>query len=168
MTQISIAELIATPKTITETLRNKGNDPVHARLELSLTSEVPGKFQAFLRVKRALQENFSIGLRYFDDDGRDVILFRVNGDHGRHRNPDGGLIASGAHVHGFRGPMRELPPRNGAEARWAWPISPDHLSLMVAWRTFCVLANLESERKFERAVGKLYTPPRQLSFEAFR
>lgn len=167
MTDLSIESLIATPKAIAKRIRNKNDDPVHARLDLLLESELPGKFYAFVRVRRALKENFSIGLRYLDGDGGDIVLLRVNGDHGKHRNPDGGILAFGAHVHGFRGPIRELPPRNRGEAKWAWPISPDHLALPVAWRTFCVLAQIESAQKVEREVAKLYTSLSQLSFEAF-
>jgi len=168
MMRLSIADLIVRPKTIAAKIRGDGDDPVHARLDLALDSDTPGRFQAFVRVKRVLKENFSIGLRYLDDDGGDAILIRVNGDHGGHRNPDGGVILSGPHVHGFRGPTLELPPRNRAEPRWAWPIAPDHLALPMAWRTFCDLANVRSERKFEREVAKLYTSSRQLSFKAFR
>jgi RNA-directed DNA polymerase len=38
-----------------------------------------------------------------------------------HRNPDGGMIAEGPYVHSFRSPQRELAPRPGTDARWAWP-----------------------------------------------
>jgi len=167
MKRPSIAELIACPKTISKAVQANDDDPKHHRLDLVLKSEAPGKFQSFIRVKRAMKEHFSIGLRYLDDEGAHVVLLRVNGDHGRHRNPDGGLILSGPHVHGFRGPLRELPPQDRVEARWAWPLPADHLALPVAWRTFCSLVHLESERKYDRKVAELYTSWRQLSFKAF-
>jgi len=136
MMRLSVADLIARPKTIAAKIRGDGDDPVHARLDLALDSDAPGKFQAFLR------ELFDRAPLLVGRRRGDAILIRVNGDHGRHRNPDGGLILSGPHVHGFRGPTLELPPRNRAEPRWAWPIAPDHLALPMAWRTFCDLANV--------------------------
>lgn len=76
MKRPSIAELIACPKTISKAVQANDDDPKHHRLDLVLKSEAPGKFQSFIRVKRAMKEHFSIGLRYLDDEGAHVVLLR--------------------------------------------------------------------------------------------
>jgi hypothetical protein len=143
----TIADLIAAPKAVKKVLRASGEASENVRLDVALESELDGQFFVFVRVLRALNENFSIGLRYELAGFGNVVLLRVNGDHGGHKNPDGGLIPEGPHVHSFRPPLREAPPRAGAEARWAWPLPADHLALPTAWRTFCDLVSLRSTAK---------------------
>lgn len=162
-TAFTVASLIAMPKAIEKTFRVQAQDPEHARLDLQLSASIAGTFFVFVRVLRALNENFSIGLRYEEAGFGNVVLLRVNGDHGPHRNPDGGRIAEGPHIHTFRSPARDAAPRSGAEAKWAWPLAAEHLALPVAWRTFCSQVCLESDTKVDKKIATLYTSLAQLS-----
>ena len=158
----TIADLIATPKAVEKVLRASSECPENVRLDVELESEIDGRFFVFVRVLRALNENFSIGLRYELPGFGAVVLLRVNGDHGGHKNPDGGFILDGPHVHSFRTPLRDAPPRAGAEARWAWPLPAEHLALPTAWRTFCSLISLTSSSKVDKKIRGLYTSTAQL------
>jgi len=160
---LSVAELLAVPKTIARSFRVSSQDPEHARLDLAVAAGCPGSFHVYVRVLRALNENFSVGLRFAAPGAGETVLLRVNGDHGAHRNPDGAMIAEGPHVHSFRSPSREQAPRPGADARWAWPLSPDHLALPTAWRTFCSLVALTTDEKVDRKIASLYASSAQLS-----
>jgi hypothetical protein len=159
----TIAALIAAPNGVQKVLPASGENPENIRLDVALKSELDGQFFVFVRVLRALNENFSIGLRYELGGFGSVVLLRVNGDHGGHKNPDGGVISEGPHVHTFRSPQRDRPPRAGAEARWAWPLPADHLALPTAWRTFCGLVALVSNAKVDKKIAALYTSTAQLS-----
>jgi hypothetical protein len=159
----SVADLLAIPKTVSRVFRVSTQDAEHARLDIELAAACAGAFHVYVRVLRALNENFSVGLRLVQTGVGDTVLLRVNGDHGGHRNPDGGAIAQGPHVHTFRAPLRDQPPRPGADARWAWPLPADHLALPTAWRTFCALVALTSCAKVDRKVAKLYASSAQLS-----
>jgi hypothetical protein len=159
---VSVATLLSIPKTIARTFRTATHDPEHARLDLELAATCPGNFHVYVRVLRALSENFSVGLRFSAPGTGETVLLRVNGDHGAHRNPDGGMIAEGPHVHSFRSPQRDQAPRPGADARWAWPLAPDHLALPTAWHTFCVLVALTTDAKVDRKIARLYASLAQL------
>ena len=164
---LSVADLLAIPKTVSRTFRISTHDPEHARLDIELAAACLGAFHVYVRVLRALNENFSVGLRFCQPGAGDTVLLRVNGDHGRHRNPDGGMIAEGPHVHSFRFPLRDQAPRPGSEARWAWPLPADHLALPRAWRTFCALVTLTSDAKVDRRIAKLYASSAQLPLLSF-
>lgn len=161
-TPLTITALLAAPKTIARTFRVRSQAPEHARLDLELASSIDGTFFVFVRVLRALSENFSIGLRYEERTLGNVVLLRVNGDHGRHRNADGATIAKGPHVHSFRAPMREAPPRPGAEGSvgLAARLEPPRTSCGVA--TFCGLVALESTTKVDTSIAALYSSFAQL------
>ncbi|MGH7271775.1 MAG: DUF6978 family protein [Polyangiaceae bacterium] len=158
----SIADLLAVPKTIARTFRVSTQDPENARIDLELEAAYPGSFHVFVRVLHALGENFSMGLRFAAPGAVDTVLLRVNGDHGGHRNPDGGWIEEGPHVHSFRSPARDQPPRPDSQPRWAWPLPPDHLALPTAWSTFCRLTALASDTKVDRKISTLYASSVQL------
>jgi hypothetical protein len=147
------------------TLAERSVPDAYLRLEIHLEAAAPGQFRVFVRILRALSENFSIGLCYSEPAQADAVILRVNGDHGSHRNPDGGMIAQGPHVHGFRGPRRDAPPQPGAEARWAWPLPPDHLSLPIAWRSFCREASVGSNEKVDKKMVKLHASLSQLALQ---
>jgi hypothetical protein len=165
---VSVAELLAIPKTVLHTFRASSHDPDHARLDLELEAACPGTFHVFVRVLFALNENFSVGLRFAAPGAGDTVLLRVNGDHGSHRNPDGGVIGEGPHVHSFQSPVRDQAPGPGTEARWAWPLPPDHLALPTAWRTFCGLIALTSTTKVDRRIVTLYASTAQLPLPTSR
>lgn len=164
----TIASLIAVPKTVHRPFRALSQDPENARLDLELAAATPGRFFVFIRVLRALSENFSIGLRYEEPGLGVLVLLRVNGDHGRHQNPGGSVIPDGPHIHTFRSPARDAPPRPRAEAKWAWPLPADHLALPTAWRTFCGLVSLDSTTKIDKKVGALYASLIQLPLGSIR
>ena len=164
-TSFTVASLIGVSKVIEKTFRVQSQDQEHARLDLQLSASTAGTFFVFVRVLRALNENFSIGLRYEEAGFGNVVLLRVNGDHGRHRNPDGGIISEGPHIHTFRSPAKDAAPRSGAEAKWAWPLPSEHLALPTAWKTFCGLVSLESTTKVDKKIATLYTSLAQLSLE---
>lgn len=163
----TIAELIAAPKAVEKVLRSAGESPENLRFDIALSSGLEGQFFVFVRVLRALNESFSIGLRYELGGFGNVVLLRVNGDHGGHRNPDGGFIREGPHIHTFRPPLRDKPPRAGAEARWAWPLPAEHLALPTAWRAFCQLVSLTSTAKVDKKIARLYTSTAQLPLGNF-
>lgn len=158
---LSIADLVAIPKTVARAFRTSTRDAEHVRLDLELAASCPGTFHVFVRVLRALSESFSIGLRYEAQPG-DTVLLRVNGDHGRHRNPDGGFLIEGPHVHSFVPPSRDAPPRPAAEARWAWPLPTENLALPRAWSTFQRAVALTSTAEVDRKIARLYTELSQL------
>jgi hypothetical protein len=161
---LTVASLIAMPKTIEHLGPLRTKEPDHVRLDIELAAAAPGRFVVFVRVLRALSENFSIGLRYEEAGLCNTVLLRVNGDHGSHRNPDGSYFPEGPHVHTFRNPARELPPRSGAEAKWAWPLPPEHVSLIRAWKTFSSLVFLSEDTKVDKRIYSLYTSLAQLQF----
>jgi hypothetical protein len=158
----NVASLLAVPKRVERILPLRLKDAEHARFDVALSAPVVGRFVVFVRVLRALNENFSIGLRYEAADFGSTVLFRVNGDHGSHRNPDGSYFSEGPHVHTFRSPARELPPRSGAETKWAWPLEPQNLSLPCAWKTFSSLVFLDQDAKVDKQIQTLYTSLAQL------
>lgn len=58
------------------------------------------KFRVFIRILEAFQEDFSIGLDYIDNQGKQLCLIRCNGKHGQHRNHQAGAIAfNDFHIH---------------------------------------------------------------------
>ncbi|MGA2447163.1 MAG: hypothetical protein ABTD50_00650 [Polyangiaceae bacterium] len=158
----SVAELLAIRKTVSRVFRASTRDMEHARLDLELAAECSGRFHVFVRVLRALSENFSVGLRYASAGTGETVLLRVNGDHGSHRNPDGAMILEGPHLHSYRPPLLGQPPRPSAHARWASPLPPDHLALPTAWRTFCGQIALAPDAKVDRTIATLYASLAQL------
>jgi hypothetical protein len=159
---ISVADLLAFPKKVSRVFRASTRDIEHARLDLELAAECPGRFHVFVRVLRTLSENFSVGLRYFSAGAGETVLLRVNGDHGSHRNPDGAIILEGPHLHSFRPPLLNEAPRPSTHLRWASPLPPDHVALPAAWRTFCGQIAFIPDSKVDRIIGKLCASLAQL------
>jgi hypothetical protein len=139
----TVGELLALPKTVP-------GDPPRPRevshyghrgwnIKVSAAGAAPGEFKAFLRVNSKLPEQFSIGLVYEEPGIVPVVLVRVNGDHGRHPNPDGTVIEEGPHIHAPNDAERLLPPPARAWSNgpaMATALGPDHNHLAIAWKRF--------------------------------
>ena len=162
-TPLTIRELLDAPKRVGRVLRTSGQDPEHSRLEIRVDAEVSGHFLVFVRVLRALPENFSFGLRYVAVDAGETVLLRVNGDAHAHKNPDGSFFSATPHIHSFRGAMLLAPPRPEAQTKWAWPISINHIILSNAWAFFCAMTHLTSTKRIDARIRKLRGAPTQLS-----
>ena len=82
-----ISTLIECPKVISEAPKKdfKSNG-AHLQKDMRLISEgVNGDFSVFFRQSTEFPENFSIGLMYHPNDGRESItLLRCNGPHGEY------------------------------------------------------------------------------------
>jgi hypothetical protein len=78
--------LIACPKEITEPPKREMKlDGAQFRnsAKLVASNEIKGEFTIFMRQNEDFPENFSIGLKYSPQDGRETItLIRCNGKHG--------------------------------------------------------------------------------------
>lgn len=152
----TIEQLVAWPKTVSGTARSRTDDASY-RLDVPLVSSAPGSFRVFVRILRDLAEHFSMGLAYRTAPGaQETVLIRLNGDHGHHKNPDGGQIESGPHLHFFIPPLLLEPPPPGAKHKWAWPLPPEFVSAQLAWPKFCEHASVVSTSKVDRSIRKLY------------
>lgn len=88
----------------------------HAQLNILATDEDRElDFIVFVRILDQLPESFSLGLAVIWKEGR-ATLYRWNGDHGFHRNPDGTML-EGPHIHLVDAADRVAPPRPG-RTRW--------------------------------------------------
>ena len=91
-TQVEIERLISCPKNVQDPPRRQGPKLVDAdyRNDMKLAASnqgpenpAPGEFTVFMRQSEDFPENFSIGLTYHPNDGRqEITLVRCNGKHG--------------------------------------------------------------------------------------
>jgi len=70
----------------------------HLRASVDLMCQ---QYKLSMRLRKAEDDelDFSILLVYIDEKGREYIIRRYNGDHGKHTNPISGEVISGPHVH---------------------------------------------------------------------
>lgn len=165
MKSLTVAEILSLPKRVVKARVLHTENDADARLDVEVRPSqgaIPGKLIVFLRVPVALHERFSIGLRFSPQNAEPTVLVRVNGDHSGHKDPHGGRIDAGPHLHEFKPPLRSSAPVPGARAKWAWPLPPENLAVPTAWRTFCRRANLASTPLVDAKVRSFYLPMGQL------
>lgn len=98
-----VEELIRIPKYIPrdvkEPFRPKENNG-HLRSSVDLVCDVP-EYKFTLSTRKLIKDplDFSVVFTYTDINGREYILRRYNGDHGRHYHKGTGRYISGAHIH---------------------------------------------------------------------
>lgn len=151
----SFRELLTIPKEVKATKPRTKTHPGHLRIDLPLHSEFAG-LTAFVRQSTALIESFSIGLLYEVTGREPIIILRVNGDHGRHRNPDG-TVFSGPHVHEPRDIDLDREPWRGFEPKYARTIDGQYRMLGSAWDLFCQLAAVLPNEPVARHLGRIHT-----------
>jgi len=151
----SFRGLLTVPKEIKASKPRTKTHPGHLRIDLPLQSEIPG-LTAFVRQSTALTESFSIGLLYEVTGREPIIVLRVNGDHGRHRNPDG-TVFRGPHVHEPRGSELDLEPWRGFEPKYARTIDGQYRILVNAWDLFCQLVAILPSEPVARHLGRIHT-----------
>jgi hypothetical protein len=158
----AVTDLLAIPKYARWPPRRKVKSKfLHRELDIPLDAEADGEFTVFLRLHTRYLEMFSIGLRYATPGQRDVVLIRVNGDHGSHKNPDG-TIVSGPHLHmpTVNQDPTELRSKGPATAA---SLDPRCNNLPAAWSKFRELISLSPQAEVDRLVVRLYLVGSQLS-----
>jgi hypothetical protein len=124
-------------------------------MRIRLDAKTPG-LSAFVTVNVRLAELFSIGLRYDSPDSGTVVVLRVNGDHGRHKNPNGEIIR-GPHLHIPDAGALDTRPSAGYRLLFAEPLPPENRILTKAWALFCSRANVLPNENVAKALSRLHT-----------
>jgi hypothetical protein len=164
----TVRELLAAPKEAVSPARTKRKaHPAYRAWDITLSVQMQGTFIAWIRTNVDLPEEFSIGLRYQPLMGPSSVLLRVNGDHGRHRNPDKSMFEEGPHVHAPTeaeldghvepGMWQEGPPFATVLPRLVLPLGE-------GWRIFAERANIVQTEELHRAVARLSTETDQSDF----
>jgi hypothetical protein len=96
-------ELIHMPKYIPKGIKNPfkpKEDNGHLRSSISLTCNKP-EYRFTLSTRKLIKDptDFSVVFTYIDVNGREYIIRRFNGDHGRHYHNRTGQYISGPHIH---------------------------------------------------------------------
>lgn len=141
--------------------KNKSH-PSHHECDIEFASAAPGKLVGFVRANSMLSESFTIGLRYHAANLAPSILLRVNGDHGRHPNPDGTEVTSGPHLHTPSYGHLHLPPDPTQREEWAVPLDPSCTHLPAAWRIFCETANVTPDHRIAKLLAAVHASGAQL------
>ena len=133
MSDEEIAALIAEPKSYSGKAQTWRQKLGHAEMDFELNGGSGSEFILLLRKRLDDEGDFSVGIRWKRNGEEDVILLRMNGDHGGHRNPiEGTAFDGGAHVH--RATARYIDAGKRAEhfaeptAEYAtWPEALEHM-----------------------------------------
>ncbi len=96
-------ELIRMPKYIPKDVKNPfrpKEDNGHFRSSVSLACDNP-EYKFTLSTRKLIKDptDFSVVFTYIDVNGREYIIRRFNGDHGRHYHNRTGQYISGPHIH---------------------------------------------------------------------
>jgi hypothetical protein len=161
-TEPTIRELIELPKRVRQTRPRAVSHPSHKSVNVELIADAPGTLLGIIRVNQRMIESFSCILRYDPPKGRPVLLLRVNGDHGPHKD-----IVGGPHAHVHAPERLDFPPEYGTEPDWGLIVDPDCRLLGHAWAEFCRRANVAHSEKMARLVAKLHTALAQATLDDF-
>jgi hypothetical protein len=157
---LNVGELLALPKrAIGKPREKKKASPAFRQWSIALECEgVDGRFSVAVRTNATLAESFSLVLCYQPPKGRTTVLLRVNGPHGRHRNPDGSILDGGPHAHlPTPNELDELPPEwpEGPPTAAALPEATQNMSH--AWPHFaerCTISASDDVESFFRAFAQ--------------
>lgn len=98
-----VQKLIEIPKYIPKDVKEPfklREDNGHLRSSVSLICDQP-EYKFTLSTRKLIKDpmDFSVIFIYIDANGREYILRRFNGDHGRHYHKSTGTYISGPHIH---------------------------------------------------------------------
>lgn len=150
-------QLIEIPKQVSSRRPRRKEKAGHWEIDLLLTcEEVDGELSVIVRMNKRLAESFSIILRYRETHLPFTILFRVNGDHGPHTNPDGKSV-NGPHAHAPNAEEIDTLIRGPLELRYAEQISSKYTHIGFAWVLFRTRCHIEENPEVTKALTKLHT-----------
>lgn len=166
---MNLRGLLTTPKVIVvQRVRQRPKRESAAQFDIPLAVDGlrGATLDVFVRLNVRLIEDFSIGLRYWPQQGRPSVLVRWNGNHGPNPHPG---CSDRPHVH-LPGPaqleLAEVPRWPDGPPDFAFPLSEGHVALPVAWRDFLVATNIIANAKVDAAICRLY-PGRGLTGDLF-
>jgi hypothetical protein len=148
-----IRKLISEEKFISNTPPKDFKDEnQHYRKDFDvLSADGQRKFSVFLRKNKTFQENFSIGLRYYLPEGGNLILIRLNGNHGQViNNPLRPSPHFGYHIHQMTSDAIE---RGLSDPEFAEE-TKEYASFEQALSYFCKRVNIKNAVEFFPALAQ--------------
>lgn len=155
----TVGDLIHLPKRLEPTaLPVRSSRQASRNVVVRVLADCEGALTVRARVNENLSEIYSFVLGYALKGRKPVVLVRMNGKHGLHRNPDGKILPSKPHIHFPSDEELQLPVAaidwiNGPP--WAIELDDRHLALSVGWATFTQYARLPHCTESQRWVSRL-------------
>ena len=155
----SAFEILQAPKRVLQPARPKAKShPSHREYDFEVECSTPigGELTMMVRVNAMITEKFSLGLIFHPDEGRPVMLLRVN-DHHPHPNPDGTRVDC-PHMHSLSFGELHAPPAQGVELLWAVELPANMNSPRRAWEHFRRWACVEADSGVLKLLNQLSQP----------
>jgi hypothetical protein len=111
------------------------------RNDMKVENNAGDKFNVFMRVSEAFQEDFSIGLVYLPPSGSTITIIRCNGPHGNVRDPTKNADAHHACFHIHRARTENI--QKGRKPEWGGEPTKEYDSFPQALRYFLGITNIE-------------------------
>lgn len=145
--QKELDELMVCPKEIIESPKKAMKEERGVLRNGMMCRSIDGNhnFSVFMRINKAFQENFSIGLDYLPAEGGTVFLCRFNGPHGdQTSDPENLHPHFGCHIHKADVEMEEAGFKPGKHA----VLSKDYITYDEALKFFFQSTNITNAKKY--------------------